>query len=227
MGSLIEYLKKKTAKSVLEKAIQHAEKVQECVINLNKGMVLLLKDKNLEESYNMFKKVDSLEGEADILRRDILQDISMGELNPSVRTDLNHLIKRLDDVANCANGVGRRMNTIPIKFWEQSSQRSKDLTIDIMSATVECVDYLDKMVLDLLGERKNLKEFNKQINLLEHKVDKLNIELRKSLQETKYDVNSFTIFTMGNTYDIMEAISDSIEECADYIMVLLRSAPAL
>ncbi|MFW9898898.1 MAG: DUF47 family protein, partial [Candidatus Thorarchaeota archaeon] len=84
--------------------------------------------------------------------------------------------------------------------------------------------YLDKIVINLLGDRKNVEEFNKQINLLEHSVDLLNIKLRKSLQETNYDVNSFTIFTVGNIFDIMEAISDAIETVSDYIMQLLRSA---
>ncbi len=93
-----------------------------------------------------------------------------------------------------------------------------------MNTTVECVEYLDKIVLDMLQERKKVEDFNKQINLLEHKIDISNIKLRKSLQETTYDVNNFTIFTAGNTFDIMEAISDAIETVADYIMQLLRSA---
>ena len=187
------------------------------------GIDILLTDKDLEKAYTNFHNVDLLEGEADKLRREILQDISKGELNPSVRTDLSHLIKRQDDVANCATGVARRINTIPIKFWNQSSEKTINLVKEIMNTTVECVEYLDKIVLDLLQERKKVKDFNKQINLLEHKIDISNIKLRKSLQETNYDVNNFTIFTAGNTFDIMEAISDAIETVADYIMQLLMS----
>ncbi len=224
MGSLIEYFKKKTAETVLEKSIKHAQKVQESVNELNNGVKILLKEKDLEKAHNIFHNVDTLEGEADDLRREILQDISKGELNPSVRTDLSHLIKRQDDVANCATGVARRINTIPTKFWNQSSEETINLVLEIMGKTVECVNYLDKIVINLLGDRKNVEEFNKQINLLEHSVDLLNIKLRKSLQETNYDVNSFTIFTVGNIFDIMEAISDAIETVSDYIMQLLRSA---
>ncbi|TFG23120.1 MAG: DUF47 family protein [Promethearchaeota archaeon] len=223
MGTLIEYFKKRTATSVLEKSIKHAQKVQECVRELKIGIDILLTDKNLEKAYTNFHNVDLLEGEADQLRREILQDISKGELNPSVRTDLSHLIKRQDDVANCATGVARRINTISIKFWNQSSEETINLVKEIMNTTVECVDYLDKIVLDLLQERKKVIDFSKQINLLEHKIDLSNIKLRKSLQETNYDVNHFTIFTAGNTFDIMEAISDAIETVADYIMQLLRS----
>lgn len=224
MGSLIEYFKKKTAETVLEKSIKHAQKVQESVIELNNGVKILLKEKDLEKAHNIFHNVDTLEGEADDLRREILQDISKGELNPSVRTDLSHLIKRQDDVANCATGVARRINTIPAKFWNQSSEETINLVLEIMRKTTECASYLDKIVINLLGDRKNVEEFNKQINLLEHSVDLLNIKLRKSLQETNYDVNSFTIFTVGNIFDIMEAISDAIETVSDYIMQLLRSA---
>jgi len=227
MGSLIEYFKKKTAANVLEKAINHAQKVQECVRELNKGVVLLLTAKDIEKAHVSFKNVDTIEGEADRLRREILQDISKGELNPSIRTDLNHLIKRLDDVANCANGVGRRIATIPITFWDQSSAESIKKIIEMMKTTNDSADYLDKIVIDLLGERKNVKEYTKQINILEHKVDILNIELRKSLQETDYQINSFTVFTVGNTIDIMEAISDAIEVVADYISLLSTSATVL
>ena len=96
-----------------------------------------------------------------------------------------------------------------------------------MKETIKCSEYLDKIVIDLLGERTGIKEYASQINQHEHKVDLLNIKLRKSLQETNYQVNFFTIFTVGNICDILEAISDSIEGVADYIMVLLTSANIL
>ena len=96
-----------------------------------------------------------------------------------------------------------------------------------MKKTFICVEYLDKIVVDLLGDRKEVENYAKQINILEHEVDLLNIKLRRSLQQTDYNLNSFTVFTVGNTIDIMEAISDSIEIVADYIMQLLTSANIL
>ena len=140
---------------------------------------------------------------------------------------MSHLIKRLDDVANCATGVARRIDTIAMTFWEQSSPETLELISKMMKVTVECGDYLDKIVIDLLGDRTNVKEYNDQINRLEHEVDVLNIRLRESLQYTNYDINAFTVFTVGNTMDIIEAISDAMEFVADYIMLLLRSANVL
>ncbi|MFX1309579.1 MAG: DUF47 domain-containing protein [Promethearchaeota archaeon] len=223
MGSLIEYLKRETALNALEQTIKHAQKVQECVNELDVGMQRLLKDKSIEESYNIFHNVDVLEREADKLRRKIQQDISRGELDPSVRQNLSHLVKRMDDVANCCTGVARRIATIPVEFWEQSSEETINLISQIMKTTLDCGRFLDKIVMNLVEDRKNVKEIARQINEHEHKVDLLNIQLRKSLQDTKYDVNFFTIFTAGNIFDILEAISDSIEGVADYIMVLLTS----
>ncbi len=223
MGSLIEYLKRETALNALEKTIKHAQKVQECVRELDTGLQMLLKEKSLEKSYDIFHNVDVLEREADKLRRKIQQDISRGELDPSIRQNLSHLVKRMDDVANCCTGVARRIATIPIKFWEQCSEETISLVSQIMTTTVECGEFLDKIVMDLVEDRKNVKDIAKQINQYEHKVDLLNIQLRKSLQETHFDVNFFTIFTAGNIFDILEAISDSIEGVADYILVLLTS----
>ncbi|MFX1365370.1 MAG: DUF47 domain-containing protein [Promethearchaeota archaeon] len=227
MGSLIEYLKRETALNALEKTIKHAQKVQECVKELDRGILMLLKEKDLEKTHDIFHNVDKLEGEADDLRRDLQKDISKGELDPSVRQNLSHLIKRIDDVANCCNGVARRIATVPVKFWDQSSEETINLIIEIMKTTVDCAKYLDKIVIDLVEERKQVKEIARQINQNEHKVDLLNIKLRRSLQETKYDVNFFTIFTVGNIFDILEAISDSIEGVADYIMVLLTSVEGI
>jgi predicted phosphate transport protein (TIGR00153 family) len=227
MGSLIEFLKRETAVNALEKSIKHAQIVQECVKTLDAGINILLKDKNPEKADQIFEKVDNLEGNADDLRREIQKDISKGELNPSVRQNLSHLIKRMDDVANCCTGVARRIRTINVKFWEQSSDITINIILQMMENTVKAVELLDKLVIDLLGKRKQIKEFAKQINQYEHEVDILNIKLRKSLHETKYNVNYFTAFTAGNVFDIIEAISDSIEAVADYIMVLLTSSEVL
>ena len=227
MGSLIEYLKRETALNALEKTIKHAQKVQECVKTLDIGLQMLLKEKDLDKTHDTFHKVDLLEGEADDLRRELQRDVSRGELDPSVRQNLSHLIKRIDDVANCCTGVARRIATVPIKFWEQSSDKTINLVSEIMKTTVDCAQFLDKIVIDLVQDRKNVKEIAAQINYYEHEVDLLNIKLRRSLQETDYHINFFTIFTVGNIFDILEAISDSIEEVADYIMVLLTSAKRL
>ncbi len=227
MGSLIEFLKRETALNVLEKTIKHAQIVKDCVKELEVGLKILLRDKNLDKARENFLKVDLLEDEADKIRREVLNDVSKGELNPSIRLNLSHLIKRLDDVANCSTGVARRISTIPTKFWDQSSEKSIRLILEIIETTVKAVEYLDKLVIDLVGERINVKDYTRKINQYEHDVDILNIELRESLQETKYDVNFFTIFTVGNIFDILEAISDSIEGVADYIIVLLTSARVL
>ncbi|MBA7518600.1 hypothetical protein ES705_10671 [subsurface metagenome] len=227
MGSLIEFLKRETTLNVLEKTIKHAQIVQECVKELEVGLNLLLKEKNIEKANKKFLKVDLLEDDADRLRRRIQKDVSIGELNPSIRLNLSHLVKRLDDVANCSTGVARRIVTIPVSFWEQSSEETVSIILKIIETTVEAVEYLDKIVLDLVKERKNVREYAKLINQYEHEVDLLNIKLRKSLQETDYNINFFTIFTIGNIFDILEAISDSIEGVADYIMVLLTSTTGL
>jgi predicted phosphate transport protein (TIGR00153 family) len=227
MGSLIEFLKRETALNVLEKTIKHAQIVQDCVKELEVGLRVLLKEENLDKARGNFQKVDLLEDEADTIRREVLKDVSKGELNPSIRLNLSHIIKRLDDVANCSTGVARRISTIPTRFWDQSNEESIRLILEIIEITVMAVEYLDKLVIDLVGDRTNVKEYASKINQYEHDVDLLNIELRESLQETKYDVNFFTIFTVGNIFDILEAISDSIEGVADYILVLLTSARVL
>ena len=216
-------MKRETAVSALEKSVRHAKIVQDCIENLNIGLQILLNERNTDKSHELFRKVDNLERDADNLRREIQKDVSSGELNPSIRQNLSHLVKRMDDVANCCTGVARRINTIPMKFWEESSEKTIKLILEMMKTTVECGQFLDKLVLDLLEDREKIKEYSQKVNEFEHTVDLLNIKLRKDLQETAYTVNAFTIFTAGNVFDILEAISDAIEAVADYILVLLTN----
>lgn len=227
MGSLIEFLKREVALNALEKSINHAKIVQSCVEELGKGLTLLLKERKPDQAQEVFHQVDIIENNADKLRREIQKDVSRGELNPSVRQNLSHLVKRMDDVANCCTGVARRINTVPEKFWDQSSKETIQIVLEMMDNTVSCSKYLDKILIDLLEKRKNLKEYSRQINQYEHQIDLLNIKLRKNLQLTHYDVNQFTVFTVGNVFDILEAISDSIEGVADYIMVLVTSTESI
>ena len=71
MGSLIEFLKREVAVNALEKSIKHAQVVQECVKGLDKGLKILLKEKDVDRAHEPLHEVDVLEDKADKLRREI------------------------------------------------------------------------------------------------------------------------------------------------------------
>jgi len=223
MGYLIEYFKAKTAENAIEKAHNHVKTAQQCVYELKNGIYALLIEKDYDKANKIFKNVDTIESEADAIRREILEDISKGELNPNVRMDLSHLVKRIDNIANCSNGVGRRISTISRVFWENCGQDSKDYILQMIDKTVECAELLDELLSALVKSRETVKDIAEQINKLEHEVDILSLKLKESLQKNDFKINIFTGFFIGNTLNILEAISDSIEEVADYILLLTVS----
>jgi len=223
MGSLIEYFKEKTAENAIEKSIKHSKKAQKCVTELQRGMRALLIEKDYDGADKIFEEIDVIESEADTIRREILEDISKGELNPSVRMDLSHLIKRIDDVANCANGVGRRIGNIDKEFWNQSSQETIDYLLQEIDKTVECAELLDVIIVNLATTRNRIKELAISINKIEHEVDVLSLKVRASLQKTNYSINIFTGVLIDSTLTFLDSISDSIEEVADYIQLLTVS----
>lgn len=223
MGYLIEYFKQRTAENAIKKANTHAKTAQQCVFELKKGLYALLIESDYDKAEEIFKNVDQIESDADAIRREILEDISKGELNPNIRMDLSHLVKRIDNIANCSNGVGRRISVISREFWENCSQESKDYMLQIIDTTVECAELLDGLLTALIKSREKVKDIAIHINKLEHEVDILNLKLRESLQKTDFKINIFTGFLIANTLNILEAISDSIEEVADYILLLTVS----
>jgi len=80
MGSLKNFLQSRNEEDVLEKSILHMKKVLECVVEFERGCTIYIQEKKPDLAFEIFKRVDILEHEADIIRRDLLVHISKSEL---------------------------------------------------------------------------------------------------------------------------------------------------
>jgi len=216
LGSLLEWFYSKKEEQIVKKVKNHAQKVNECAHQL----IELFKDLNIEtkEKNKIIEKINKIENECDVIRRDIMKELSQGELTPRIREDLAHLIKRLDNVADNTNATARRLSIIDFKLLKPVKENLRTM----VKNTIESVDMLQELIENQLGQSKvNINKLINKIHKKEHDVDVDHINLRKKLHEMDSSmISPFMAIEINSMVESIEFIADSVEETADLLKIL-------
>ncbi len=222
MGSLKNFLQSRNEENVLEKSILHMKKVLECVVEFERGFSIYVEEKKPDLAFEIFKRVDILEHEADIIRRDLLIQISKSELTPQLREDLTHLVKRIDRIANTTDGAARRLTGLsPIHIQSLGNDILKNME-KLVQLSVSATKMLFNLIKSLPEiEDKELFIITEKIQKIEHSCDVLHSNIYDLLNKIpEISFNHFVAIQISNFVDLLETISDKVEDVTDYIEVL-------
>ena len=218
MGTLLDWFRTRREAKIIKGTRLHSKKVYDAVFELDKVVDLFCKNRS-SETPPLIQKINNLENEADEIRRKVMLDLTKGELIPTVREDLAHLIKRLDSVANNTNAAARRL-----KLLTSTSEQLEPIFDELKEMsrfTLLCVELLDKTINEQLGgSSPTIFESVAKINLYEHEVDQLNMAVKKKLIELDKPVAPFIATTIYEMINVFENITDCAEETADFIKVI-------
>lgn len=223
MSSLMEYFKSRNQESAIHKITVHMDKVLECIVEFDKAMAFLIEEKNYDLALKVFLRVNELEHQADIIRRDVLNMLSEAEMKTKVRENLSHLTKRIDDVANAANACARILVYMNFEDFRKIDQEVHEKMVQMSHISLDCVKQLRLMLDSMLnGSSKQINEKSNQVNLLEHKADELHFAINRILVAggDKYGINPFSAHEMMKMLTKLENISDAAETVADYLVIL-------
>ena len=221
MSDLFKWFQSRNEESAINKTLVHMQKVLECIVEYEKGLTFFIKERNIDLALKVFFRVDELEHQADNIRRNILQMLSKAELPSIIRENLMHLVKRIDDVANAANASARLLISMKHKDFLDLGDEILNDVLEMGHLSVECVKNLNQMVDALLkAEEAEIQKLGQEVNLLEHKVDEKRYAINRNLVSNNPNINPFSAITIHNCISALEAISDSCEEVADYIIML-------
>jgi predicted phosphate transport protein (TIGR00153 family) len=224
MSALYEWFKSRNEETVINKTLIHMKKVLECVVEFQKALSFLLEEKNIDLAIKVFFRVNEQEHQADGIRRKILRMLSKAELNPTVRENLMHLIKRNDDVANATNASARMLIYMNHNDLLSLGNLVHEKMLEIASISVDTVKKLDTMVNKLItGEEEEIQTLGEEVNSLEHEVDEAKFAINRNLVSNHPDINPFSAIEIHNCISAMEAITDNAEEVADYLILLTTS----
>ena len=220
--SLKTFLQKRNNANTLEKAIEHVRKTLETVVEFERGFTIYVKERNPELAFEIFRRVGVLEHDADVLRRDLLLKISKSELTPIMRENLSVLVKRIDRIANAADGAGRRMAGLNSQHLLAIGEEIFDIVLEMIHFSVEATKilfYMMKRLTDLEDEK--MFHMCEKIQILEHKCDVLHSQIYEKLNRLEEaPFNHFVAIQISNLVDMIESITDKVEDVSDYIEIL-------
>ena len=206
----------------MEGAATHLRKVLETLVEFERGFNIYVKEKNPKLALEIFVRVDDLEREADGIRRDLLMQISKSELSAQIREDLTTLVKRIDKIANMANGASRRMIGIPPDDLMFLSDKIFDKMLESIDNGIQAIKVLTviwKRFQD--ADTEEILQLCEKIQVLEHKCDIIQSEIYVELNKMEDPpFNQFVAIQISNLVDMIESISDKVEDVGDYIEVL-------
>jgi hypothetical protein len=186
------------------------------VEDLEKAMRASIKG-DKKETERCIQRVASSEKEADGLRRNVMDEISTGELSPTDREDLMNLVKKVDMVADWSRESTRILGAIPM---ENVPVSIKDESIEMVVNVKECAVSLQKCVNSIMKKPEEALKAADTVERQEEKVDDIHEKARILLG--KEDIQKAGVAVLiGQLFEAIEMIADSCEDACDQVRVII------
>ena len=217
MSRLLKSLRKSAMKKLLKYSKDHVKKATECVMALRSAFTKI-KEGNFKVAKEKMKAIDELENQADQIRRSLLLELPRMEMENKIREALAHLIKNIDRIANTANGASRIFSQIPDKYFEIFM--GDDKVMQMLEMTEHAAKLLLEMLDDMVANGKKIDGLNEEIQKKEHEIDLSLASVYGDFLVLDEPIPPFVAIQVSKGINYIEAISDAIEDVADYIKLL-------
>lgn len=215
MSELIKWFAKRKETKALTTVQRHLALTTGIVEDLEKAIRAATKG-DLKEMQTCIERVANSEKEADRLRRNVMDEISTGELSPTDREDLMDLVKRVDMVADWSRESARILGAIPMEYVPTPI---KDASIEMVVSVKQCTISLQKCVNKMMTRPEEALQAADAVEREEEKVDDIHEKARILLG--KEDVPRAGIAVLvGQLFEAIEMIADSCEDACDQVRVI-------
>jgi len=215
---LLDWLAKRREMNVVKMIQDHLGLCTECaeeIANATKKMIL----GDREGAMLNILRLNSKEKEADVLRGEIMNELSKGEFSPNQRDDLMHLIKRVDMVADYARSAGRSLTLLTM---DKYTEKVKEISVIFVEKTLDNVNMLRKSVESLTVNVTDTMQFGDKVERIEEEVDELHATVRgliKDLPASAMTPGEFIV--LSEFFNALEMVNDSCEDSVDYLRLIV------
>jgi len=204
----------KRGKVVLEMVEKHLELTQNAVIGLY-SMAEAAVAHNEEACKDNYMDLSRMEMEADELRRNIVVELTEGEMFPEERDDLMELVRAVDWIADWSKEAGRILQIIP---FEKAPDEMKEAALNMCKANVKCVTVLTKCVQALPRDTREAINLANRVELLEEDIDDLYSVARRHLVTLEFpDFSMGSLILLNEFLNSIETVADWCENTADIV----------
>lgn len=216
MSELLKWFEKKRETKAISMMQRHLATTMSAVEDLERAIKAAVQH-NEKETKESIERVTSAENEADRLRRAVMTELAGGELSPTDREDLMHLIKRIDMVADWSREATRILSATPI---EDVPENLKQAAVKMMEGVKECATALSKCIDRMAEKPEEALKAADEVERLEEKVDDLFENARRVLaKEEKLRVG--TAILMNDLFGAIEMVADWCEDVCDQVRVII------
>jgi predicted phosphate transport protein (TIGR00153 family) len=216
LSELIKWFEKRREAKALSMIQHHLALTTSIVEDLEKAISALVKD-NAEEMSTCIERVANNEREADALRRRVMDEISKGDLSPTAREDIMHLVKRVDMVADWSREAARILSVLPV---EELPKTVKGEALKMVLGVKECVLLLRECVNKMMTKPEEALQAADAVEREEERVDDLHEKARRLLGEEKLPKAGIAVL-VSQLFEALEMVADSCEDACDHVRVIM------
>jgi len=216
LSELFKWFGKRREMKALEMIQRHLALTMNIVEDLERAIKAATENRE-EEMRLCISRVTNAEREADGLRREVMQELSRGELPPTDREDLMHLVKRVDMVADWSRESTRILNAIP---RGKVSNALKKASLEMVAGVKECAFALRKCVNQLAEKPDEALKAADEVERLEERVDDL-CEGARVLLGRDTTMSAGVAILMSQLLDAIEMVADWCEDTCDQVRVIV------
>jgi predicted phosphate transport protein (TIGR00153 family) len=206
---------------IITMSVKHMGMVRDSVRELN-NLVEKLDRANLEVVKNMFGRINSLEHEADNIKRSVMRELRLGLFHPLDREDLLRLIITADDIASFVKATARRMLLLYSLGYTISGPLLEVLK-RLMKKTVESAEDLYEALISLDTDADKALHLITSVEELEEEIDEIRMEALNELYRLCSERFDARCMIMKEIIDDAENISDACEDTGDIIRIIAVS----
>ena len=216
MSELVKWFEKRRETKALATIQQHLALTTSIVEDLEKAVEASIK-KDTEEMQTCIERIVANEREADSLRRKVMDEVSRGELTPTAREDIMHLVKRVDMVADWSRESTRVLSAIPMEHVPTSI---KNAFVEMIKGIKECALSLQKCVNKMMTKPEEALQAADAVEREEEKVDDIHEKARRLLGTVDLPKAGVAVL-VGQLFEAMEMIADACEDTCDHVRVII------
>lgn len=216
MSELVKWFEKRRETKALATIQQHLALTTSIVEDLEKAVAAAVKNDG-EEMRVCIERIAGNEREADTLRRKVMDEVSRGELPPTAREDIMHLVKRVDMVADWSRESTRVLNALPMESVPESIKRE---IVEMAKGVKECAILLQKCLNKIMTKPEEALQAADAVEREEEKVDDLHEKARMLLGREDLPKAGVAVL-VGQLFEALEMIADSCEDACDQVRVIM------
>lgn len=216
MSELLKWFEKRREEKALTMTQRHLAMTMTIAEDLERAVKAAIS--NDEKGKKLcINRVAKAEKDADKLRREIMDELARGELSPTDREDLMHLVKRVDMVADWSRESTRILNVISM---EEVPENLKKACVEMVEGARECTSALRKCINRLTEKPEEALEAADHVERQEEKVDDL-YENARLLLAKDTTMSAGVAILMNQLFESIEMIADWCEDACDQVRIIV------